>query len=111
MISWNNLPSVSVYIRLWEVAPNKDLKISWAEKDAYASQCIYHKGKFYWYVAVGHKSNEDSKGGLGIGVAVSDRPCGPFKDAIGKALVVNEMTTDMKYAWDDIDPTSVNPVK
>lgn len=78
---------------------------SWAEKDAYASQCIYYKGKFYWFVAVGHKKNEDSNGGLAIGVAVSDRPYGPFKDAIGKALIVNEMTTDMKYSWDDMDPT------
>ena len=78
---------------------------SWADKDAYASQCIYHKGKFYWFAAVGHKSDENSKGGLGIGVAVSDRPYGPFKDAIGKALIVNEMTTDMEYSWDDMDPT------
>jgi len=78
---------------------------SWAEKDAYASQCIYYKKKFYWFVAVGHKNNSESKGGLAIGVAVSDRPNGPFRDAIGKALVVNEMTTDMKYAWDDMDPS------
>ena len=78
---------------------------SWADKDAYASQCIYNKGKFYWYVAVGHKSDENSKGGLAIGVAVSDKPYGPFKDAIGKALIVNEMTTDMSYGWDDMDPT------
>ncbi|MEP6728490.1 MAG: family 43 glycosylhydrolase, partial [Bacteroidota bacterium] len=46
-----------------------------------------------------------SNGGAAIGVAVSDRPTGPFKDAIGKALTINEMTTDMKYGWDDIDPT------
>jgi beta-xylosidase len=78
---------------------------AWADKDAYASQCIYHNGKFYWYVAVGHKSDENSKGGLAIGVAVSDKPYGQFRDAIGKALVVNEMTTDMKYSWDDMDPT------
>lgn len=37
--------------------------------------------------------------------AVSDRPTGPFTDAIGKALIVNEMTTDKKHSWDDIDPT------
>lgn len=78
---------------------------SWADKDAYAAQCIYHKGKFYWFVAVGHKKDENSKGGFAIGVAVSDKPYGPFKDAIGKALIINEMTTDMKYGWDDIDPT------
>ena len=78
---------------------------SWAGKDAYAAQCIERNGKFYWYVAVGHKSDENSKGGFSIGVAVSDKPYGPFKDAIGKALIVNEMTTDMKHSWDDIDPT------
>lgn len=78
---------------------------SWATGDAYAAQCIYRDGKFYWYVATFHKEDENSKGGAAIGVAVSDRPTGPFKDAIGKALIVNEMTTDMKHSWDDIDPT------
>lgn len=78
---------------------------SWATGDAYAAQCIQRNGKFYWYVSTFHKSDENSKGGAAIGVAVSDRPTGPFKDAIGKALIVNEMTTDMKYGWDDIDPT------
>ncbi len=78
---------------------------SWADKDAYAAECIHYKGKFYWFVSVGHKSDENSKGGFGIGVVVSDSPYGPFKDAIGKALIVNEMTTDMSHSWDDIDPT------
>ena len=78
---------------------------SWAGEDAYAAQCIERNGKFYWYVAVGHKADENSKGGFAIGVAVSDKPYGPFKDAIGKALIVNEMTTDLKHSWDDIDPT------
>ena len=78
---------------------------SWATGDAYAAQCIFRDGKFYWYVSTFHKADENSKGGAAIGVAVSDRPTGPFKDAIGKALIVNEMTTDMKHSWDDIDPT------
>lgn len=78
---------------------------SWAERDAYASQCVYYKGKFYWFAAVGHRKDADSKGGFAIGVAVADKPYGPYKDAIGKALIVNEMTTDMKHSWDDIDPT------
>jgi beta-xylosidase len=77
---------------------------SWAAGEAYAAQCIYRDGKFYWYVSTFHKSDENSKGGAAVGVAVSDRPTGPFKDAIGKALITNEMTTDMKHAWDDIDP-------
>lgn len=78
---------------------------SWATGDAYAAQCIERNGKFYWFVSTFHKKDSASNGGACIGVAVSDRPTGPFKDAIGKALVVNEMTTDMKHAWDDIDPT------
>lgn len=78
---------------------------SWATGDAYAAQCIYRNGKFYWFVSTFHKKDSASSGGAAIGVAVSDRPTGPFKDAIGKALVTNEMTTDMKHAWDDIDPT------
>ena len=78
---------------------------SWATGDAYAAQCIERKGKFYWFVSTFHKEDANSKGGAAIGVAVSDSPTGPFKDAIGKALVVNEMTTDMKHSWDDIDPT------
>jgi beta-xylosidase len=78
---------------------------SWATGDAYAAQCIEANGKFYWYVSTFHKSDENSKGGAAIGVAVADHPTGPYKDAIGKALIVNEMTVDLKHAWDDIDPT------
>jgi len=77
---------------------------SWAAKAANAAQCIERNNKFYWYISVIHKSDQNSKGGVGIGVAVSDSPTGPFKDALGKALVTNDMTTDMKHSWDDLDP-------
>ena len=78
---------------------------AWATVDAYAAQCVYHKGKFYWFVSTFHKKDGRSQGGAAIGVAVSDRPTGPFKDALGKALITNEMTKDLPHAWDDIDPT------
>lgn len=78
---------------------------SWATGDAYAAQCIERDGKFYWFVSTFHKKDANSNGGAAIGVAVSDKPTGPFKDAIGKALITNEMTKDMPHAWDDIDPT------
>ena len=78
---------------------------SWATGDAYAAQCIERGGKFYWYVSTFHKKDANSNGGAAIGVAVADHPAGPYKDAIGKALITNKMTTDMKYGWDDIDPT------
>jgi len=77
---------------------------SWATGDAYAAHCTFRDGKFYWYVSTFHKEDENSKGGAAIGVAVSESPTGPFTDAIGKALIVNEMTTEMKHGWDDIDP-------
>lgn len=77
----------------------------WATGDAYAAQCIERDGKFYWFVSTFHKKDDRSNGGAAIGVAVADHPAGPYKDAIGKALIINEMTTDLKHAWDDIDPT------
>jgi beta-xylosidase len=74
---------------------------AWAKDDAWASQVIERNGKFYWYVAIEHASIR----GKAIGVAVSDRPTGPFKDAIGKALITNDMTTQTGISWDDIDPS------
>lgn len=80
----------------------KDFK--WAKGDAWASQIIERKGKYYWYVTVRHV---DTKPGFAIGVAVGDSPLGPFKDALGKALITNDMTTDTPNDWDDIDPSVI----
>ncbi len=74
----------------------------WAKDDAWASQVIERNRKFYWYVAITHDSTHKGKA---IGVAVSDKPTGPFIDAIGAALITNDMTTETKISWDDIDPT------
>lgn len=74
----------------------------WAKDDAWASQVIEHKGKFYWYVAITHDSTHRGKA---IGVAVSDNPTGPFVDARGSAIITNDMTTKAKISWDDIDPS------
>ncbi|SCY53095.1 family 43 glycosylhydrolase [Butyrivibrio sp. INlla14] len=54
---------------------------SWAKSDAWAGQVIERNGKFYYYVPVIAK-----RGGNSIGVAVSDSPTGPFRDAIGGPL-------------------------
>ena len=67
---------------------------SWADDRAWASQCIERNGQFYWYICAHSKLS----GGMAIGVAVSDTPTGPFRDAIGKPLY-----DDGK--WDHIDPT------
>ena len=68
----------------------------WADDRAWASQCIERNGKFYWYICAHCRQS----GGMAIGVAVSDSPTGPFRDAIGKPLY-----TDKR--WDHIDPTVV----
>ena len=68
--------------------------VSWADDRAWASQTIERDGKFYWYICAHSKISN----GMAIGVAVSDSPTGPFKDALGKPLFENG-------SWDHIDPT------
>ncbi|TCC94580.1 carbohydrate-binding protein [Pedobacter frigiditerrae] len=65
----------------------------WANKDAWAGQCTFRNGKFYWHVPV----NQANGKGMAIGVAVSTSPTGPFKDVLGKPLVHS--------GNGDIDPT------
>ena len=67
---------------------------SWADDRAWASQTIERDGKFYWYICAHSKISN----GMAIGVAVSDSPTGPFRDALGKPLFENG-------SWDHIDPT------
>ena len=67
---------------------------SWADDRAWAAQTVERNGKFYWYICAHSKISN----GMAIGVAVSDSPTGPFKDAIGKPLFENG-------SWDHIDPT------
>jgi arabinoxylan arabinofuranohydrolase len=66
---------------------------AWAKKDAWAGQCIFRNGKFYWYVPM---NRADGKG-MAIGVAIGNRPTGPFVDAIGHPLTYT--------GTGDIDPT------
>jgi len=74
---------------------------TWARGEAWASHVIERDGKFFWYVTVEHATIP----GKSIGVAVSDSPTGPFRDAIGAALITNDMTTEYtSIRWDDIDP-------
>ncbi|MDB5190721.1 MAG: glycoside hydrolase [Segetibacter sp.] len=92
MVNWKEHP-----------VPMKVKDFAWAKDDAWAAQVINRNGKFYWYVAMTHATIH----GKAIGVGVSDKPTGPFKDAIGAALITNNMTTDAKISWDDIDPTVI----
>jgi len=84
-------------------SPLRVKDFSWAKADAWASQVIERDGKFYWYVAVEHGSIK----GKAIGVAVADKPGGPYHDALGKALISPDMTPNGKISWEDIDPTVI----
>jgi arabinoxylan arabinofuranohydrolase len=55
---------------------------AWARDDAWAGQVIERNKKFYYFVPMNRKN-----GGMSIGVAVADKPEGPYKDAIGRPLI------------------------
>jgi arabinoxylan arabinofuranohydrolase len=82
-------------------SPLKITDFKWAKKDAWAADITKRNGKYYMYLPVEHATIP----GKAIGVAVSDKPTGPFVDARGSALVTNDMTKETPISWDDIDPT------
>lgn len=59
--------------------------IAWAKRAMWAPAIAERDGKFYLFFA----ANDIQKNGElgGIGVAVADRPQGPFKDHLGKPLI------------------------
>lgn len=70
---------------------------------AWAAQVVQHNGLFYYFVTVRGK---DDCSGYAIGVAVSESPVGPFRDAIGAPLIADYMTDNgARGWWNDIDPT------
>lgn len=94
------------YMTKWRVYSSSDMvnwtdygspisleSFSWARDRAWAAQCIERNGKFYWYMCA-----QTTQNNMSVGVAVSDSPTGPFKDALGKPLI----TTG---TWSNIDPT------
>lgn len=94
------------YMTKWRVHSSADMvnwtdhgapisleSFSWARDRAWAAQCIERNGKFYWYMCAQTVQNN-----MAVGVAVSDSPTGPFKDALGKPLISTG-------SWSNIDPT------
>ncbi len=76
-------------------APLRAADFKWASRNAYAGHVTERNGKYYWYV---------STNTTGIGVAVADRPEGPYKDAIGKPLLTIKDCFASKHSWACIDP-------
>lgn len=83
MNDWKVFSSVDMVNWTNRGTPLSVKTFGWAQKNAWAGQCIERNGKFYWYVPVIEKES----GQTAIGVAVADHPTGPFKDAIGKPLI------------------------
>nr|WP_288837655.1 family 43 glycosylhydrolase [uncultured Flavobacterium sp.] len=82
----------------------KDL--NWADNFAWAPDCAYKNGKYYFCfpVGTGFKDRVNPKNStkwMGIGIAVSDSPTGPFKDAIGKPLWTTPYANDPCLFIDD----------
>ena len=59
--------------------------VSWAEKAMWAPAPIERDGRYYLYFAANDIQSDAELGG--IGVAVADRPEGPYADALGHPLI------------------------
>ncbi|MFF9687513.1 family 43 glycosylhydrolase [Streptomyces sp. NPDC014623] len=59
--------------------------VPWAKYALWAPAPVFRDGKYYLYFAANDIQSDSEHGG--IGVAVADRPEGPYKDAIGGPLV------------------------
>lgn len=59
--------------------------VTWAQRAIWAPSPISRKGKYYLYFGANDIQNDSQVGG--IGVAVADKPEGPYKDAIGRPLI------------------------
>ena len=71
----------------WEKHPNiiDTNSIKWAKRALWAPSIIEKGNKYFLFFGANDIQNDNETGG--IGVAVSDKPQGPFKDHIGKPLI------------------------
>src|SRR5688500_19005881 len=58
--------------------------VKWARRAMWAPAVVEKNGKYYFFFGANDIQNDQEKGG--IGVAVADKPSGPFKDHLGKPL-------------------------
>jgi len=63
----------------------KAADVPWAKYAVWAPAPVERAGKYYLYFAANDIQDNSQLGG--IGVAVADRPEGPYKDALGKPLI------------------------
>lgn len=95
MVNWTDHGIVAGVVSHTNTPTDTSLKtFQWADGvSAWAPQAVYRSGKFYLYVPFSYQ------GSMIIGVAVADRPEGPFKDPLGKPLIGSDV-------GGGIDPTA-----
>ncbi len=59
--------------------------VSWAEKAMWAPSVIERKGKYYLFFGANDIQSDEETGGIGI--AVAEKPEGPYRDYLGKPLI------------------------
>jgi beta-xylosidase len=59
--------------------------ITWARRAMWAPAIIEKEGKYFLFFGANDIQNDQQHGG--IGVAVADKPAGPFRDHLGKPLI------------------------
>lgn len=59
--------------------------IKWAKRAVWAPSIIEKDNKYYLFFGANDIQNDNERGG--IGVSVSDKPEGPYKDLLGKPLI------------------------
>jgi hypothetical protein len=74
LITWTKHPTVL-----------STANVSWAKYAVWAPAPIQRNGRYYLYFAANDIQSNSALGG--IGVAVADRPEGPYVDAIGRPLI------------------------
>lgn len=80
--------------------------LAWADNYAWAPDCAYKNGKYYFCFPAGTGDKdrvhpENSTKWMGIGIAESDSPTGPFKDMIGAPLWTTPYANDPCLFVDD----------
>ena len=109
------------FMKNWHVFSSSDLvnwtdhgpclsvdNLSWADNYAWAPDCAYKNGTYYFCFPAGtgvkdRENPENSTKWMGIGIAVSDSPAGPFADAIGGPLWTEPYANDPCLFIDDND--------
>lgn len=91
----------------WECHKNilDTTEVKWAKRAMWAPSVIRNNGKYYFFFG----ANDVHEGEIGgIGVAVADKPEGPYKDLIGKPLIndiVNGAQPIDQFVFRDDDGT------